>query len=451
MKLKKGVLVATALLISAIVNSTIVSGQDTRGKLSSDSSLVARRATVAVRYPDNDQTEVAMIGTAMAPRVGGEAEVKRKQGRTEIKVELRNVEHPQTLGTFYTTYVLWAIAPEGQADNLGEFPITRARERSIEVTTPYPTFGLIVTAEPYGLVKMPSPAVVAENALKDKTKGAVEVSRIEYRGDSGGFYRVDNSTAAGRGIESPDFRTPLYVLGARRAVEIARRAQADQFAAAELREAESKLVALENIWPKQKNEEKYAPIARDAMRLAEQARTLAVERGEQARLAAERRQASNTISNLQNEAQQAKREAEGYRDALSRSESELVAARRRVEQAQTEAERAKANEELARLQAERAQLESTQAKQEAEEAKKQRDEAMQRLYVSLSAILETRREARGLIVNLSDVLFDFDKATLTPGAREKLSKIAGVLIAYPGQYSLEIEGHTDSVGSDDYN
>src|SRR5262249_23095683 len=119
-------------------------------------------------------------------------------------------------------------------------------------------------------------------------------------------------------------------------------------------------------------------------------------------------------------------------------------ARQRVRDAQTDADRAKANEELARIHAEQARLEAEQARQEKAAPEEQ-------LFVSLSQILETRREARGLIVSLSDVLFDFNKASLKPGAREKLSKLAGILIAYPGPYSLQIEGHTDSVGSDEYN
>ncbi|MGH9835347.1 MAG: OmpA family protein, partial [Blastocatellia bacterium] len=127
-----------------------------------------------------------------------------------------------------------------------------------------------------------------------------------------------------------------------------------------------------------------------------------------------------------------------------RYERELAQARERMAQAQTEAERAKASEEVARLEAERARLESEQAKRE-------RDEALEGLVISLAAILETRREARGLIVNLSDVYFDFDKATLKPGAKEKLSKLTGILLAYPGNYRIEIEGHTDSIGSDEYN
>jgi len=141
---------------------------------------------------------------------------------------------------------------------------------------------------------------------------------------------------------------------------------------------------------------------------------------------------------------QAQTEAESALAAMRRAEGEADLARQKVAQAQTEAERAKANEELARIEAERARLQADQARQE-------RDQARQRLFVSLSEILETRREARGLIVNLSDVLFDFNKASLKPGAREKLSKLAGILLAYPGGYRIEIEGHTDAIGSEEYN
>src|SRR6185503_19071052 len=137
-------------------------------------------------------------------------------------------------------------------------------------------------------------------------------------------------------------------------------------------------------------------------------------------------------------------EAAASQDAVARAEAELADARRRVDAAQTEADRAKANEDLARAEAERARLEAEQAKQD-------KDELQQRLFTSISAILEIRREARGLIVNLSDVLFDFNQASLKPGAREKLSKLAGILLAYPGPYHIEVEGHTDAIGSQDYN
>jgi outer membrane protein OmpA-like peptidoglycan-associated protein len=253
-------------------------------------------------------------------------------------------------------------------------------------------------------------------------------------------------------VSTIDYNTPLPVLGARRAVEIARQAHALRYAEEELRQAEVRLAALEQIWPgHRRNEKRFSGEAHEVMRLAEQARALSVERQEQARLAAERRAADRTIARAQleteearDEATRAKQETANYRDALLHSESELAQARQRVEQAQTEADKAKANEELAKLQAEHSRL-------EAEQARRERDAAQQRLFVSLSEILETRREARGLIVSLSDVLFDFNQATLKPGAKEKLSKLAGILLAYPGKYRIEIEGHTDSIGSDEYN
>jgi outer membrane protein OmpA-like peptidoglycan-associated protein len=445
MKLTKAFITATLSVLLLSVLPALAQRVETT------TQWIANRGTLAIAYRDGDGTSVDMVGTALNPRVRGKAEVKRSAGRTRIKLEISGLEHPQSLGSYYTTYVVWAVAPEGQADNLGELPVTSGRERELEVTTPYQTFGLIVTAEPHGMVKLPSPAIAAENILREHTKGGITSSKIEYRGDAGSLYVASDFP--------PDYNTPLSILGARRAVEIARRAGARRFAETEFHDSEVRLAALEQMWPRDRDKEKrFSGEAHEVMRLAEQARTLTVERLEQARLDAERRTADRTIARAQSEAdraqaeadhakgeaQRAKEETANYRDALARSERELAAARERVEQAQTDAERAKANEEVARIQAERSRMEAEQAKQE-------RDAAQQQLYVSLSAILETRREARGLIVSLSDVLFDFDQASLKPGAKEKLAKLAGILLAYPAKYQMEIEGHTDAVGSDQYN
>src|SRR4029077_3115848 len=94
-----------------------------------------------------------------------------------------------------------------------------------------------------------------------------------------------------------------------------------------------------------------------------------------------------------------------------------------------------------------ARLEAEQQRQQAENEKTQLRE---RLRQQLNLILETRESARGLIVNISDVLFDFNKYTLKPGAREKLAKVAGILLAYPG-LKVQLEGHTDSIGTEEYN
>ena len=402
--------------------------------------MIAKRMTLAVNYREGDSTEVNMVGTALNPQAMGKAEVKRKEGRTRVKLRMQSLAHPQSLGAYYTTHVLWAIAPEGQAENLAELPIVK--EFDFEVTTSFQTFGLIITAEPHSAVRMPSPIIIAENALRKGTEGTIEASRIEYSGDAGTLYVVSSPNAP---ASNADYDTPLMILGARRAVEIARRADAERFAEPELRQAEIKLAALEQLWPRhRKDREKFSGLAHDVMRLGEQARKLSVERAELARLEVERSTARTTIIAAQGEADRAREEAAAYRDAMARAEQDAALARDRAAQAQTEAERAKANEELARAQAERARL-------EADQAKRDKEEMQQRLFVSLSEILETRREARGLIVSLSDVLFDFNKATLKPGAREKLAKLAGILLAYPGNYRIEIEGHTDAVGTDEYN
>ena len=409
--------------------------------------VLVKRHTLAIRYKDNNDTSVNITGTSLNPRVMGKAEVKRKDGRTRVKLKIQDLGHPQALGPYYTTYVLWAIAPEGQADNLAELPMRNDFE--VDVTTAFQTFGLIITAEPHSAVKLPSPVIVAENTLRKGTEGGIEASRIEYRGDPGDLYVVSMPNAPSL---SADYSTPLLILGARRSVEIAQRAGARRFADQELREAEIKLAALEQTWPSRRKEAaRYTGLAHDVMRLGERARELAVERIMQAGLDEERRAASSTIARARTEAELARDEADRARDeaaasqaAVARAERELADARRRVNQAQNDAERAKANEDLARAEAERARLEAYQAKMD-------KDELQQKLYDSIAAILETRREARGLIVNLSDVLFDFNQASLKPGAREKLSKLAGILLAYPGYYHIEVEGHTDAVGSQDYN
>jgi outer membrane protein OmpA-like peptidoglycan-associated protein len=443
----KRVFIASALIAVMIAGASlaqiVAAGQET----TNSQWMAVKRQTLAIGYKNNDGTAINMMGSAIAPRAMGKAEVKHINGRTRIKLGMSNLGNPQAIGPYYTTFVLWAIAPEGQADNLAELPVKT--KIAIDVTTNFQTFGLIITAEPHSAVKLPSPVIVAENTLRKGTEGRIQTSSIEYSGDPGTFYAASSAFEPSL---NADYNTPLLILGARRAVEIAHRAGARRHAETELREAEVKLAALEQTWPySREDQEKYSGAAHDVMRIAENARTLAIERGAQARLADERRDAVLTIIQAQgeadrahNDANRANQQAATDRDAMNRAQIETAAAQARAEQAQNETYKAKANEDFARAEAERARLDT-------QELKQQQSDMQQHLYISLSEILETRREARGLIVNLSDVLFDFNQATLKPGAREKLSKLAGILLAYPGIYRMEIEGHTDAVGSQGYN
>ena len=450
-----------ALLVAAFAGAVFA---QIIGVTNTSQWVAAKRQLLAVKYSEDKGTAVNLSGTALSPRALGKADVEYKHGRAKIKLEMENLGHPQSLGGFYTTYILWAVAPEGQAESLVELPA--GGKFKVDATTKLQTFGLMITAEPHSRVALPSPVIVAENSLRPGTKGRLETSQIEYSGDPGTLYIV--STPNSPALDA-DYNTPLLILGARRAVEIAERADAKIFADMELREATEKLALLERDWPRsrkpsdlRKNAEKNSGLAHDAMRLGERARSLSVERAAQARLAAERQQAGNEIAVAQSDAERARLEAEraandaararreadragnSERDQAERAAKEAALARERVAQAQAETERAKANEEQARADADKARLQTEQAQRE-------RDAAQKSLYVSLSAILDTRREARGIIVNLSDVLFDTGQATLKPGAREKLSKLAGILLAYSGGYMVETEGHTDSVGSAESN
>jgi outer membrane protein OmpA-like peptidoglycan-associated protein len=178
--------------------------------------------------------------------------------------------------------------------------------------------------------------------------------------------------------------------------------------------------------------ERAAAAAREAQ---EQAR--AQQSAEQARLEQERRQQA---------------EAERRAAEQAKHDADLAALRASEEKAQADAARADAlaQQQAAQAEAERARLSAQQAEQARAQAENEKMALRERLRQQLSMILETRETQRGLIVNINDVLFDFDKYMLKPGAREKLAKVAGILLAYPG-LKVQLEGHTDAIGGDEYN
>jgi outer membrane protein OmpA-like peptidoglycan-associated protein len=401
-----------------------------------------RHSTVALSFREGRSTDVDIVGLSPRPGRIGEADIKRNEGRTRIKLRIdESLRHPQSLGSLYTTYVLWAVAPEGRTENLAELPPTQHFD--VEATTSFDTFGLIITAEPYAAVSRPGARLVAEGAPRTDTRAQVETATIEYA--------PSPERLAGR-PDRADFKTPLLVLGAHRAVEMAKAAGASEHADTELREAEVKLTALDQLSHGKKKLSKDAEtLARDVMRLAEHARIVTADRQEQARRAEERTAARTAIRRAETDADRAeakaaveRENAAQAREDAERADREAAKARASMRDAQDETEHARADEVSARTEADRARAEAREAQQDKAEMQAQ-------LYRSLSAILETRREARGLIVNLSDVLFDFDRASLKPGAREKLSRLSGILLAYPGRYDIEVEGHTDSIGSHEYN
>ena len=424
---------------------------------------VVERTTTAINYRHRGgSTTIDFEGTPLLPMARGEAKVESKQGYIEIEVEFDDLQSATQFGPEYLTYVMWAITPEGRATPLGEILLNGTKSK-LNVTTELQSFGLIVTAEPHFAVTRPSNVVVMENALRPETQGKIEQVQAKYELLERGQYtaEVDKSKVVPIRL---DPKVPLELYEAQNAVRIAQWAWADKYAGETFRKAEGLLGQAEIYQARKADKKSVVMTAREAAQTAEDARIVSVKRRQEEQEANERRAAAD---------REAQAKAEATAEAQRRSLAEIE--RAAAEHAKLEAERAKQEAQVAanlatRQQAEAeaaraaalaqqqaAQAETDRARLAAAEAdllrqKAEDDKAVLRsqLLQQLNLILETRDTARGLIVNLSDVLFDFGQYTLRPGARERLAKISGIVLAHPG-LQLEVEGHTDSVGSEEYN
>jgi outer membrane protein OmpA-like peptidoglycan-associated protein len=411
---------------------------------------VVSRTTKAVNYRHRGGSTIVDIrGTSLMPEITGKAKVDGKNGRLQINVDLSKMRSPGQIGPQFLTYVLWAITPEGRPQNLGEIVPDSNGKSSLEVTTDLQAFGLIVTAEPYFSVIRPSNEVVAENIIRQETKGFEETIDAKFDMLEGGSYTVD-MPAQQLPSATADSKTPLTLLEARNAVAIAKAAGAAQYAPDSLQKAETYLARAEDYLRRKQGKTPIGTAARGATQMAEDARVLTLRRKEAERIANEKQAMLEKQQKAEAEAQ-----ASATAEAQARAQAEHDAAMRAQAEADTAAaERAKAQAQLQQAQADAAAAAALADQQKAEaaaaEAIRQKEEQRQRLLNQLNQVLETKDTPRGLVVSMPDVLFDTGSYTLKPAARERLARISGIVLAYP-DLRLEIEGHTDSVGSDAYN
>lgn len=493
-------LTAAFLLVSGIMAAQApLSQDDNTARMAAGTTPVYRitvtqRTAKAINYQHRSgSTTIDFKGTELMPKARGEAKVESKQGYIEIEVEFDDLLPANKQGSEYLTYVLWAITPEGRTANLGEILLNGTKSK-LNVTTEMQVFGLIVTAEPYYSVTMPSDLIVMENMVRSDTRGKIEVIDAKYELlQRGQYQRLSNPLAL-----KLDKKVPLELYEARNAVQIARSIGADRYAAETFQKAEATLARAEAYHARKAGNKPVTMTAREAVQTAEDSRAIAVKRQEEEALATERRLsaereavADNSRIAAQSETDRVTREAEAAR---LRAQDE---ARRLALANDAQAASARADADRAKLDAERAQLDNdaraTAAKAEADRLKQASDaqlaaagaeadrlkrendaqraadqaeldraasqkarleaekaELRAQLMTQFNSILQTRDTARGLIVNMSDVLFDTAKYSLRPLAREKLAKVAGIVSAHPG-LRLDVEGHTDSVGSDEYN
>jgi outer membrane protein OmpA-like peptidoglycan-associated protein len=406
---------------------------------------VVERSAKAVNYRHRGgATKINFAGTELMPKARGEAKVESKQGYIEIEVEFDNLVKPEKFGAEYMTYVMWAITPEGRSVNLGEVLLNGTRSK-LDVTTDLQVFGLIITAEPYFAVTQPSNLVVMENVIRPDTRGRVEAIEARYELLERGGY-TKNLTDIEPVIVSYDL--PLELYEARNAVRIARMAKADKYAVASFERASGSLKQAEQMATAKKIDKKTLIMnARQAVQTAEDARAISLRRQDEERLADERAAAAEREAKARAETEaetRARQQAESERETAERLRLEQIAA---ADKARTEAE---ARQRALNEEAERQRQAAAASEQARLKAEQEKEALRARLLQQLNTILETRDTERGLVVNMSDVLFDSGKHTLRPLAREKLAKISGIVLAYPG-LKLQAEGHTDSVGSDAFN
>jgi outer membrane protein OmpA-like peptidoglycan-associated protein len=418
---------------------------------------VASRTTRAVNYRHRGgSTNVDFKGTDLMPLAGGKGKVDSKAGRLEINAEFNHMQPAGKFGPQYLTFVLWAITPEGRSVNLGEVVPNNEGKTSLQVTTDLQAFGMIVTAEPYFAVIRPSHLVVIENIIRYETKGFEQPIDARFDMLEGGQYTVD-VPADQLPSAKADPKTPLDLLEARNAVAIARAAGADQYAGESLAKAQDMLTRAEDYLRRKQGRTPIGTAARGATQMAEDARVLTLQKKERERIEAEKRAMQEKQEKAEADAKaaaeaEAQAKAQAEQDARRRAQAE--ADRQAAENAKAEAEMEEAKAQAARAAAlveqQKAQQEAEKARQAADDAIRQKEELRARLLRQLNQVLETRDTSRGLVVNMPDVLFASGQYTLKPAARERLARISGILLAYP-EVRLEVEGHTDDVGSDEFN
>lgn len=442
---------------------------------------VVSRNVQAVNYEHRSgASKLDFAGTDLMPSANGEAKVNSRRGSIEVDAEFSDLREPTTFGNEYLTYVLWAISPEGRAVNLGEVLVGDNHRSKLRVTTDLQAFALIVTAEPYYAVRQPSNAVVLENVVRESTKGTTEAVNAKYElMERGGYiptgYKFDPVVL--------NARLPLEFFEARNALRIAQSEGAEQYASDSYQHAVQLMNnADEYATRKHIDSKPLIAVSREAVQTSEDARAIAVKKLDEIGLANERQASSDAQARSQAQADHAIRQKDqAQSDAAvaqaARAQAEFDAQNARTAKTQAESDAAKARADAADAQsataqaqsdmasnqassatalsaaqadADQSRLDAQAAQQTAQQAETDKAAMRTRLSAQLNLILETRDSARGLIVSMSDVLFDTGKYSLKPGAREKLAKVAGILLAYPG-LDIAVGGYTDNVGGDSMN
>ena len=445
------------LLVWALTGSTSLA-QSSQAPPASD---VTGRSIKAIGYQvGGGGTTVDLKDSGLVSGASGEAKVEAKASVTTVEAKVSGLKIPTPLGSEFLAYVVWAVSTEGRAVNLGEVRPNENGQGELKTTTQLQSFSLFVTAEPYASVRQPSEMLVLENDVRKNTKGrlfVVEDYKLMKRSQ---YQKRENPLALTLDLKN----VPLEMYQARNAVEIAKSRGAEKYAPEVLSKAQGGLDLAEAALARKANKKDILSLARQTMQSSEDARALTAERVEQERIATERAAAA-AKAKAEAEAKAAAEAAAAKQrtEAEARRQAELAAAREAQLKAEAAARLAEAERQQAVLKANEAAAREASARAEAESAAREAAaraevgraraaaEALRaQLLEQFNRILETRDSERGLVITMADVLFDTGKYDLRPPTREALARLSGIVLGHPG-LKLEVEGHTDSTGSDELN
>ena len=401
---------------------------------------VVERTVDAINYQyRSGPSRLDFRGTVLLPEGKGEATVESKTGRTEIDAKFDRLTPPTPFGAEYLTYVLWAVSPEGRPSNLGEAIADGNGHARLHVTTDMQVFGLIVTAEPYGAVRLPSDVVVLENHVRPDTMGEVIAIRAKYGLMPRGHYTYNVPAsltvgAAGPKLPMDKYEAVLHVYEAQNALQIAHAMGADRYAPDTYDRAQTLLRQARQMQVGKTDPRRVVTVARQAAQTADDARILA-ERGKHEEEVTRARQQVA-------EQEQARREADAQ---AQRAQAEAAAAKAQSEAERVARERAEA-EQAAQQQADRV-APITQPLPSAATSDADKIQLRIRLRADLSRETPALDTPRGLVATLPDA--DFSGAAPRPEVYQRLARIAAIMAAQPG-LRIEVEGHTDGGSGADY-
>ena len=397
--------------------------------------VIGRNIPAINYFNRGGSTRIGFEGTSLLPRASGRATVDSGKGNATIDAHFEGLPPANNFGPEYLTYVLWAITPDGRPSSLGEI-LPDGKNAYIRVTTGMQAFGMIVTAEPYFAVTMPSDVVVMQNVvLHHKTAGVVTPIDAHYSLLPRGVY----TKTTGSKVLNPITRnnkSPLELYEAINAVQIAEAAGADQHAPDILARAKEQLSNAQDMDQHKHNRKQEVTFARAAVQTAEDARLVTlrkIQAEQRAALAAEQK-AKQDAANAAAE----KSRLEAQQSQLAEQQAQLQAQREASQRAQAEAD------------AQRAQAAQQSAEQQAAAARAREAQLREQLRQQLNSILQTQETPRGLVVNLADVLFATGRYDLKQDTQLKLARIAGIFLAHP-DLKVQVEGYTDNVGGEQYN